>query len=65
MAYPFPYEVKKRKGPLDEEELKAYYHDGLKLITVVQTNADNDPQGPRYWYYFKVQGYVDIQNPVH
>lgn len=60
MAHPFPVEVKKVQEPLDEEELRTYHHDELELITVVQTTTENDPQGPRYWYYFKVMKYESL-----
>lgn len=66
MADPFPYEVKKCGRPLDEEELRACHRDGRELIAVVRTTSPqkDDPSGPRYWHYFRVQGYVDIQNPA-
>ena len=56
MGFPFPYEVVKRKRPFDEEELRAWHHEGKALIAVVQTTADTDPSGPRYWHYFRVPG---------
>ena len=59
MPHPFPIEVKKCERPLDEEELRAHHHEGLALITCIQTATQNDPHGPRYWYYFKVSGYAE------
>ena len=59
MENPLPYEVVKRTGPLDEEELRSYHHRGLRLITAVQTTAEDDvAQKPRYWYYFETPDYV-------
>ena len=59
MAYPFPYEVRKCEKPIDEEQLRADCHNGLQLITVVQTTRENDPHGPRYWYYFRALSYEE------
>jgi len=58
MAYAFPYEVRKCERPLDEEELRPEHHNGRELVAVVKTTKDDDPHGPRYWYYFRVPGYT-------